>query len=229
MAMDGRVLVFWKFALDIIISVGIIFSFSEYNLTYMKDFSFSVFGVRRRFDYLSLPLDAYSLVDYSGFKSQFCEQPKGDYTEICNWLGTLHIAGVCYFIVCTLVLLMLAYNLISELSLMVYCNCQVLRSWKSLHYVQPFFYLIAVLLYALISNIFFLRPPVGKSADYAATFLLGAWLMGGILISTAFSAIYFLVIQGRVNQLELASNPGYQALVAHVLSKPLAASKAVDA
>ena len=229
MAMDGRVLVFWKFAFDIIISVSIIFSFSTYNLTYMKDFSFSVFGVLRRFDYLSVPLDAYSLADYSGFKSQFCEQPKGDYTELCDWIRTFHIAGICYLIVCCLVLLMQAYNLISELSLMVYCNCQILRSWKSIHYVQPFFYLIAVLLYALISNIFFLPPPVGKSAEYAGTFLCGAWLMGGILVFTAFSAIYFLVIKSAVKQLELASNPGYQALVAHALSKPLVPSKAVDA
>lgn len=227
--MDGRVLVFWKFLLDIIISLSILFSFSTYNLTYMKDFSFSVFGVLRRFDFLTVPLDAYSLVDYSGFNTQYCEQPKGDYVEVCDWQRTFRIAGICYFIVCLFVLLMLAYSLISELSLMIYCNCQILRSWKSLHYIQPFFYLIAVLLYALISNIFFLRPPVGKSAEYAADFLFGAWLMGGILVLTAFSAIYFLVIQGSVKQLELASNPGYQALVAHVLSKPLAPNKAVDA
>lgn len=227
MGTDGRVLVFWKLALDVLVGVGIICSFGVHNLTYMRDFSFSVFGVRYRFTYLTL--DAYSLVDYSDFKTQYCVQPKEDYTEICDWLRTFNVAGLCYFIVCTLVLLMLVYNVVSELSLMVYCNCQVLRSWKSLHYVQPFFYLIAVLLYALISNIFFLRPPTGKSQDYEAQALFGAWLMAVILVLCTFSSLYFLAIGDSVKRLEMASSPAYQALVAHALDRQVPPGKAVDA
>jgi len=221
------VLVFWKLALDVLVAVGIICSFYVHNLTYMRDFSFSVIGVRYRFTYLTL--DAYSLVDYSGFKTQYCVQPKDDYAEICDWLRSFQVAGLCYFIVCTVVLLMLIYNVVSELSLMVYCNCQVLRNLKSLHYVQPFFYLIALLLYALISNFFFLRPPTEKSLEYAVQPLYGAWLMVAILVLYVFSSLYFLVIGEAVKCLELASSPAYQALVAHVLAKPPAPGKAVDA
>ena len=226
MATDGRVLVFWKLALDVLIAVGIIGSFGMYNLTYMRDFSFSVFDIRYRFTYHTL--DAFSQISYSGFKAQYCSPPSTDYTEICDWLRTFQIAGLCYLIVSAVVLVMMVYNFISEMSLMVYCSCKAMQSWRTLHYVEPFIYLIGVLLYALISNIFFLRPPSGTTDDDAAKALMGVWLMVGIFALSCLSALYFLAIRKSIKDLEAASDPFYQALVSRVLNQPDAPVKTVD-
>jgi hypothetical protein len=207
--------VFWKFVVDLVVGSLVLWSFFVDYFNYLQNFTFSLFEVTFTFQYHGL--NAYSQVDYGTYKEQHCATPSQDEAVICTYLSQFQVAGICYLIVCVLVLALTVYNVFNEFGLMCYCDCCHLQRFKYFHYTLPYFYLLAVLLYLFVTQVFILTAPEPYSRESDAHLMEGVWLMGAIFVIAMGNSVYFLVIRNDIEVVVKASRKEYQQLLGNKL------------
>ncbi|CAG9325250.1 unnamed protein product [Blepharisma stoltei] len=193
---ENKILI--KIGLDLVYIGIVLITFFVNEFSYMESLEIGL--IKLSVNYSGDWFSVLKSEPFSYFKGQFCDISDENSQKICDCLSAWEASGILYLIFTSISFVFCAYGLL-RLSLKYLGRDFSLYVKHDIEqYIYPALYIIALILYTSISQVFTLDPPKGLSHDYGVKAEPGIILMLVALFIALVGIVYFLSVRKEINE-----------------------------
>jgi hypothetical protein len=204
---DPRAKAAIKVALDLAIIGLIVCTYLLYTFKFMEDYYISPFTIDYKFTYNHM--DAYVHCSFIDFEDHFCGNATATAVEMCKDRADFYAAGVTYVVISALTIVLVTYTILHVFSYACACTCWGVFTFSIVQYIYPPLYILAVLLYVLVSGVFEVTPDSGYGSSYGEGTGPGLVIMFCTCILSLVSLVYYMYAKrtGLTSFLDIIAAP----------------------
>ncbi|CAG9334826.1 unnamed protein product [Blepharisma stoltei] len=206
---DPRLKILIKGFLDLLYFALVFVVYLTSIFSYMKDYYVGTTEITYKYVDPTLDLDAKVIATYNQFDDNFCDLKTTVLKEVCDHREDWETAGIVFIVFSSVAHAVMAYGMLNLMGMLCGCTLWGFAKYEIEHYIYPWIYATAILLWIVISKVFDTSPPSGFGDSYDVSVQVGLVFMFSAFLVSVVGSVYFFWNRKDMRAILLVTQQGF--------------------